>query len=123
MQVTNTNHCHLKEIYVGRNYKKDLHWVFEKHTKNSDALNSNGSTCESFNLVVTSKAPKMYHYSQSESLDFHIALADCQKTISQTYINDVNTTIGLSPGKISHKFSSQQEKVKGSQQQLKEGVT
>ena len=89
-----------------------------KNTKNSDALNPNGCTCanESFNLAVASKAPKMHHYSKSESLDFRIALAVCQKTIGQTYITDVNIAIGLSSGKISHKFSSKQEKVKASQQ-------
>ena len=67
---------------------------------------------ESFNLVVASEAPKIHHYSKSESLDFRFASAVCQKNIDQTYMTDVNTAIGLSPGKISHKFSSQQEKVK-----------
>ena len=94
--------------------KKDLNQVFEKHAKNADVLIPNGSICanESFSLAVALKAPKMHHYSKSESLDFHIASAVCQRNIGQTYMTDVNTATGLSPGKISHKFSSQQEKVK-----------
>ena len=54
----------------------------------------------------------MHHYSQSESFDFCIASAICQKNIGQTYNTDVNTAIGLFPSKISHKFSSRLEKVK-----------
>ena len=135
----------------GEELKKDLNRVFEKHAKNADALSPNGSTCanESFNLLVASKAPKMHHYSKLESVDFRTASVVCQKNTGQTYMTDVNTAIGLSPGRISHKFSSQQEKVKlkkkeksssvqfkktrlqlkesrrssGSQQQLRKGVT
>ena len=54
----------------------------------------------------------MHHYSKSESLDFRIASAVYQKNIGQTHVTDVNAAIGLSSGRISHKFSSQQEKVK-----------
>ena len=54
----------------------------------------------------------MHHYSKSESRNFHIPSAVYQKNIGQTYMTDVNTAIGLSPGKISFKFSSKQEKVK-----------
>ena len=125
--------------------------IFEKHTKNADALSPNECICanESLNLVVASKAPKMHHYSKSEKIDFRIASAVCQKSIDQTYMTDVSTTISLSQGKISHKFSLQQEKIKlkkkqksssvqfikrrlplkesrrssGSQQQLREGLT
>ena len=76
--------------------KKDLNLVFEKHTKNIDALSPNGSTQSdgSFNLVVASKDSKMHHYSISESLDFGIASAVCQKNIGQTCMTDTNTTIG-----------------------------
>ena len=85
-----------------------------KYVKNADTLSPNGSTCdhESFNLVAASKTPKMHHYLKSESLDFRIASAVCQRNISQIYMTDVNTAIGLSPRKISHKFSSRQERVK-----------
>ena len=63
-------------------------------------------------VLASMKAPKMHQYSKSESLDFRIAFSVCQKNISRTYMTDVNTALGLSPRKISHKFSSQQEKVK-----------
>ena len=58
MQVINTNHYHMKKIYVGRNYKR-LKSILEKHAKNTDTLIPNRSTCtnESFNLVFTLKAP------------------------------------------------------------------
>ena len=63
--------------------KKNLNRVFEKQAKNAEALNPNESTNanDSFNLVVTSKSPKMHHYSKSESLDFRIDSAVCQKNI------------------------------------------
>ena len=54
----------------------------------------------------------MDRYSKSESLDFCITSAVCQKSIGHAYMTDVNTAISLTPGKMSHKFSSQQEKVK-----------
>ena len=55
----------------GKELEKDLIWIFEKHSKNAESLNPNGNTCtdESFNLVVA-KAPKMHHYSKSESSTF-----------------------------------------------------
>ena len=96
----------------GEELKKDLNPIFEKHAKNTDALSPNECICanESLNLVFASKAPKMHHYSKSEKIDFRIASAVCQKSIDQTYMTDVSTTISLSQGKISHKFSSQQER-------------
>ena len=63
-------------------------------------------------LVVLSKAPKLRHYLKSESFNFRIALAFCQKNTDQIYMTDVNTAIVWSPGKVCHKSSSQQEKVK-----------
>ena len=96
-------------VWIGTENKKILR---ETHVKNTDAPSPDGSTCadESFNLAVASKAPKMHNYSKSESLEFRIASVVYQKNICQTYMTDVNTGIGLSPRKLSHKFSSQQEK-------------
>ena len=85
--------------FCGEELKKDLNRVFEKHAKNANALRN-------------SKERKIHHYSKSEIFDFRIASAVCQKNIGQTYMTDVNTATGLSPGKISHKFLSQLEKVK-----------
>ena len=53
----------------------------------------------------------MHHYSKSEGLNIRTASAVCQKNIGQTCMTN-NTVIDLSPRKINHKFSSQQEKVK-----------
>ena len=66
-----------------RGILKSLNQVFEKHTKNADALSPNESTCanEYFNLLVASKAPKMHHYSKLENFDFRIASAVYQKNI------------------------------------------
>ena len=95
----------------GEGLKKDLHRVFKKHAENADAPSRKRSTYanESFNLVVESRPPKMHHYSKSECLDFRTGSPYCQKSIAQAYMTDVNTAIGSSLGKISHKFSSQQE--------------
>ena len=59
----------------GKEIKKDLNRVFEKHVKNPDALRPNGSTCtnKSFNLLVASKVPKGAQNAsllKSKSLDF-----------------------------------------------------
>ena len=61
--------------------KKDLDRVYDKHSKNADVRSPNVNTCpnESPNLVVASKATKMYHYSKSDSLDFRIASTVFQK--------------------------------------------
>ena len=98
----------------GEGLKKDLNRVFEKHAENADAPSRKRSTYanESFNLVAESRPPKMHHYSKSECLDFRTGSPYCQKSIVQAYMTDVNTAIGSSLAKISHKFSSQQEKFK-----------
>ena len=74
-----------RDLY-GEELKKDQNRVFEKQEQKADVFCQNGSSCinGSFSLVVASKAPKMHHYSKLESLNFHIALEVCRKTIGQT---------------------------------------
>ena len=99
---TDASYKHKSLLYgrylCGEELKKDLNWAFEKHAKNADALSPNGSACVN---EGTQNASLL------KSLDFRIAFSVCQKNISRTYMTDVNTAIGLSPRKISHKFSSQ----------------
>ena len=51
--------------------------------------------------MVSSKAPKSCHFSKSESLDFRIGSAVCQKNIGEKYVTMVNKEATLSPGKVS----------------------
>lgn len=79
-----------------------LEGIFEKQAKNADKLcpNASSNSNESFNMTVAAKAPKSKHYSKSESLDFRVAAAVCQKNTGEGYLPDVFKNIGLSPGKI-----------------------
>ena len=60
--------------------------------------------------MVASKAPKSRHYSKSESLDYRIAAAVCQKNMGEGYLSLVNKIAGMSPGNIAVESSSRKEK-------------
>lgn len=57
--------------------------IFSRFANNADKLapcaSSQGN--ESFNNVVASKHPKNRHYASSESLDYRVAVAVCQKNL------------------------------------------
>lgn len=68
-----------------------LNNVFAIYARNAEKLAPFGSTLanESFNNSVASKAPKARHYSGSESLDFRVKAAACQKNIGHSYVSEV----------------------------------
>ena len=68
-----------------------LNNVFAIYAQNAEKLAPCGSTLanESFNNSVASKAPKARHYSGSESLDFRVKAAACQKNIGHGYVSEV----------------------------------
>ncbi|XP_068698222.1 uncharacterized protein [Montipora foliosa] len=72
----------------GEALQGDLTVIFSSFAKNAEKLAPCGSTLsnESFNNTVASKAPKARHYSGSESLDFHVKAATCQKNVGHNYI-------------------------------------
>ena len=59
--------------------------------------------------MVAAKAPKSRHYSKSESLDFRIASAICQKNIGEGYLCAVNELAGMSCGKIAVHSSTRKQ--------------
>ena len=68
--------------------RKDLEATLSIYAGNAQKLAPCGSTLanESFNNSVASKAPKARHYSGSESLDFRVRAAACQKNLGHEYI-------------------------------------
>ena len=66
--------------------------IFTSYAASSDKLASLGSTQanESFNKIVSSKAPKSNHYSSSRSLMHRVAASVAQKNEGQKYILDVS---------------------------------
>ena len=88
-----------------------LNRVFSKHAKNSErlCLKSSSQANESFNRTLAAKAPKSHHFSKSESLNYRIASAVCQKNLGESYVNFVNKEISLSPGKVIGKGSDRRD--------------
>jgi len=72
----------------GKKLREDLNAVFSMFAMNAEKLAPCGSTLsnEAFNNTVASKALKARHYSGSESLDFRVKAAACQKNLGHNYI-------------------------------------
>ena len=98
--------------FTDNKLREELQNIFSCHARNAEKLCHHLSTNpnESFNNVVASKAPKNCHYSKSQSLDYRIASAVCQKNIGENYVKQVNEHIGLSPGKIGAKIGDKRER-------------
>ena len=86
----------------GVELREAINSVFLKHAKHSARLcyKSSSNANESFNRTIAGKAPKSNHFSKSESLDYRISSAVCQKNMGEKYVNLINKDIGLSPGKV-----------------------
>ncbi|XP_071141460.1 uncharacterized protein [Mytilus edulis] len=84
----------------GSSLQKSLENVFEGYAKNSIKLSTVGSTQanESFNRMVSAKAPKHVHYSSSGNLNYRVAASVAQKNTGHRYLVNVNEKLGLSPG-------------------------
>ena len=72
----------------GEVLQEDLTVIFSSFLNNTEKLAPCGSTLsnEPFNNTVASKAPKARHYSGSESVDFRVKAATCQKNVGHNYI-------------------------------------
>lgn len=75
----------------GDTLQTELSSIFKIFSQNAGKLAPCGSSLanESFNNSVASKAPKARHYSGSESLDYHVKAAACQKNLGHSYVEKV----------------------------------
>ncbi|WAQ96001.1 hypothetical protein MAR_028691 [Mya arenaria] len=62
------------------------------------------------NMMISRKAPKGSHYSESESLDIRVSAAVAQKNEGHAYILKVNDAHSLSPGQITMKRCQELDK-------------
>ena len=82
---TDPSHQHkflpYKRCLSGTDLRSALEKVFFKHAANAPRLcfNSSSNANESFNTIIASKARRSCHFSKSESFDFRLASAVCQK--------------------------------------------
>ena len=75
--------------------------IFDVFAKNAEKLChvANSQQGESFNSIVTTKAPKTRHNGGSESYDFRVGASVCQKNLGSVYVPEVLSRIGLSSGR------------------------
>ena len=75
-----------------------LNKIFDVYAQNAKKLChvTNSQQSESFNCVIT---PKTQHYGGSESYDYHVGAAVCQKNVGYKYVPEVMGRLGLPPGK------------------------
>ncbi|XP_071138472.1 uncharacterized protein [Mytilus edulis] len=105
--------------------KSDLEKLFLKQmVPQSDKLSKLGSSQanESVNNIIDLKAPKTKHFSSSSSLNNRVSSAVLQKNEGYHYISELNTSIGLSPGNETIRWSSKyllRSKKKANTQSLK----
>lgn len=97
---------------TGDGLKTDLAGIFDVFVRNAEKIAPAASTkeVESFNNVIASKAPKRCHYSGSESLRSRVNCAVAQKNMGHTYVSNINTLLGISPGKISALVGSKRDR-------------
>ncbi|XP_071571338.1 uncharacterized protein [Temnothorax nylanderi] len=96
------------------NMKASLTAIFKKFAANAEKLAPCGSTQanEAFHTIVASKAPKSRHYGGSESNDFRVAAAVCQKNYGTAYVINIHEKLDISPGKNTAKFREKKDKIK-----------
>ena len=97
----------------GADLRSAFEKVFFKQAENALRLcfNASSNGNESCNIMVTSKARKSCHYSKSESFDFRLASAVCQKNAGENYLQIANEAVGLSPGKVRSSVCQRRENV------------
>lgn len=96
----------------GEKLKDALTSLFNIFAANANKLSPCASTkeVESFHNIMHSKAPKARHYSSSGSLKTRVDCAVAQKNIGHTYINEVNTSMEMSPGNIANRTAEKRDK-------------
>ena len=84
--------CQTQVPSTWRDFAIRAHRIFTIFSQNAEKLAPCGSTLpnESFNNSVASKAPKARHYSGSESLDYRVKAAVCQKNLGHSYVEMVS---------------------------------
>jgi len=88
--------------------KQKLESIFAVLANNADKLAPCATTREneSFNNIMASKAPKARHYSSSSSLETRLECAVAQKNVGHSYLNEVFSSLQLSPGKVYQKHAA-----------------
>ena len=106
---------------TGEGLRSDLEKIFETLAGNAEKIAPCASTnvVESFNKMITSKAPKIRHYAASGSLRDRVSCAVAQKNIGHGYVTKVNESLGLSPGKDAKKNAQTADKKRVSERELK----
>ncbi|KAK0177088.1 hypothetical protein PV328_001167 [Microctonus aethiopoides] len=84
---------------TGDELKTSILPIFKQAADNAEKLAPRGSSQinENCNAVITSKAPKAKYYSDSSSSDFRVAAGITQVNLGRNYINNVISTLHLSP--------------------------
>ena len=92
--------------------REELTPIINKQANNATNLcaNASSNSNESFNMTVAAKAPKTKHYSKSETLDYRISAAVCQKNVGEGYLPLVYEGMGLSPGRVTKILASRFDK-------------
>ena len=87
--------------------KNALERIMQMQIQNADNLAPvlNSQTNEAFNATVSTKAQKARHYGSSESNDFRVAAAVCQRNIGNSYVTEVCKEKNLSPGTFAMKHA------------------
>lgn len=98
--------------------------IFQRFVCHAPQLAPCGSSQanESFNNVVASKATKARHYGGSESIDFRVAAAVCQKNIDTAYISKVNENLSLSSGAHTNNDRNRKDKIRSRLFLLKKSI-
>ena len=97
-----------------QNIKASLTAVLQKFAANAKRLAPCGSTQanESFHNISLSKTTKRCHYGGSESNDFRVASAVCQKNCGTSYVVAANKKLIVSPGKHTEAHRSQKDRMR-----------
>ena len=117
-------HRNIDSDFKNRTLKEKLIEIYSVFSENSHKLAPCGSTRlnESFNNTVASKAPKSKHYSTSESLDSRVQCAVAQTNNGYSYVSEVNTLVGISPGRVSLSLSDKLQKKRKQAQDYKSSI-
>ena len=109
----------------GKTFQQDLEAVFSAFANNAEKIAPGGSTkdVESFNNMVAAKAPKRCHYSASGSLKTRVDCAVAQKNIGNGYVNTVNESLGMSPGRVYHEHAKRKDTQRKRQQEYESLIT
>ena len=95
-----------KKPLNSKELKTTMESLMSRYIQNADRLAPGASTQanESWNNTVASFCPKSKHYSGSDSLNFRVGAAVCQKNLGYQYINNVYRKILISPSSKSQKY-------------------